>query len=256
HVAESIPRMTRRVVTYGIDAPSADLTATSVSLEPFGAAAVVLRGRGGAEPAESARAPLGALALQVPGRHNLLNALAAVAVGLELGLSYERIARALGEFRGVERRFDVRGEPNGILVIDDYAHHPAEIAAVLEAAQRLGRRLIVAFQPHRFTRTAALLSQFGPSLRGADRVVLTDIYAAGEEPIAGVTLQALADAVRRAVDAPVEIAPSLDDLVGAVVRAARPGDAVLTLGAGSIGSVPDRLLRRLAEPAPRGEASP
>ena len=120
---------------------------------------------------------LGPLSLAVPGRHNLLNALATVAVGTELRLPFERIAAGLNEFRGAERRFEVRGEPNGILVVDDYGHHPTEIAAALAAARTLNRRLIVAFQPHRFTRTAALMDAFGPALDAADHIVLTDIYA-------------------------------------------------------------------------------
>jgi UDP-N-acetylmuramate--alanine ligase len=130
--------------------------------------------------------------------------------------------------------------------VDDYGHHPTEIAAVIAAAKTLNRRIVVAFQPHRFTRTSALMDQFGPALAGADHVVLTDIYAAGEERIDGVTLDALAAAVRRSVTVPVETAPALDDVVASIVRAARPGDVVVTLGAGSIGSLPDRLLEALA----------
>jgi len=188
---------------------------------------------------------LGPLTLNVSGRHNLQNALAAVAVGLELGLPFERITAGLAEFRGVERRFEVRGEPHGILVIDDYGHHPTEIAAVLEAARTLGRRIVVAFQPHRYSRTAALMDEFGPALAAAGFVVLTDIYSAGEDPIDGVTLDTLAAAIRRSVKGPVEVVPRLDDVVSALVRAARPGDVVLTLGAGSIGGVPDRLVEAL-----------
>ena len=183
--------------------------------------------------------------LHVPGRHNLLNALAAVAVGMELGLSFERVASGLKEFRGAERRFDVRGEPNGVLVVDDYGHHPTEIAAVLAAARAFGRRIIVAFQPHRFSRTAALMHAFGPALAGADRVLLTDIYSAGEEPIEGVTIAALAAAVRAAVGCPVDIIATLDELVPAIVRTVQPGDIVITLGAGSIGGVADRLVDAL-----------
>jgi UDP-N-acetylmuramate--alanine ligase len=188
---------------------------------------------------------LGPLALQVPGRHNLQNALAAVAVGLELGLSFERIAQELGEFRGVERRFEVRGEPGDILVIDDYSHHPTEIAAALDAARQLKRRLIVAFQPHRYTRTAALIEAFGPALAAANYILLTDIYTAGEDPIPGITIEKLASAIRRDVDAQVEIVPSLEDVVPALVRVAQPGDAVITLGAGSIGGIAERLIESL-----------
>ena len=178
-----------------------------------------------------------------------------MAVGLELGLSFERIGAGLQEFRGVERRFEVRGEPNGILVVDDYGHHPTEIAAALAAARGLKRRLIVAFQPHRFTRTASLMDAFGPALAAADHVVLTDIYAAGEDPIAGVTLDALAAAVGRGTSAPVDVVPAVGDLVAAIVRLARPGDVVMTLGAGSIGSVPELLIEALAKNAPRADGS-
>jgi UDP-N-acetylmuramate--alanine ligase len=168
-----------------------------------------------------------------------------VAVGIELGLSFDRVAAGLKDFRGAERRFDVRGEPNGILVVDDYGHHPTEIAAVLAAARTLGRRIVVAFQPHRYSRTASLMDAFGPALAAADHIVLTDIYAAGEDPIAGVTLEALGAAIRRRVSVPVDLVPRLDDLLPAIVRAARPGDVVITLGAGSIGGVADRLVAAL-----------
>ena len=234
NVAAILPRLTRRVVTYGLDRP-ADVTAADVTLRPFGSSARVSR-RG---------TPLGTLELSVPGRHNLLNALAAIAVATELGVPFERIASGLHDFRGAERRFEVRGEPNGILIVDDYGHHPTEIAAVLAAARTLGRRVIVAFQPHRYSRTAALMEDFGPALAAADRVVLTDIYAAGEDPMPGVTLEALAAAVRKRVTAPVDVAPTLDDVVTAIAAAAREGDVVITLGAGSIGGVPDRLMEAL-----------
>ena len=262
NLAQVLPRMTRRVVTYGLESADADLTATGIELGPLSATATVQRrergtyaGRALKGAADSsaaagdrrkARVTLGTLALAVPGRHNLLNALAVVAVGMELGLSFDRIASGLKDFRGAERRFDVRGEPNGILVVDDYGHHPTEIAAVIAAARTFGRRIIVAFQPHRFSRTAALMDAFGPALGGADHVVLTDIYPAGEDPIPGVTLEVLGDAVRKSAAVPVDVVARLDDVVPAVVRVARPGDIVITLGAGSIGSVPDRLVEALA----------
>ena len=125
----------------------------------------------------------------MPGHHNLLNALAAVAVGLEIGAAVRAACTGLREFRGAERRFEVRGEPRGILVVDDYGHHPTEIAAVLAAARALERRIVVAFQPHRFSRTQALLDASAPRCAGADYVLLTDIYGAGEDPIPGVTLE-------------------------------------------------------------------
>jgi len=235
HLAAIVPRMTRRVTTYGLGARSATVTATEVELGPMTATATVVK----------AGQQLGRIELSVPGLHNLQNALATVAVGLELGLPFERIASGLAEFRGAERRFEIRGEPNGILVVDDYGHHPTEIAAVLAAARQLNRRVIVAFQPHRYSRTAALLDDFGPALAQADHVVLTDIYSAGEDPIPGATLDALVAAVRRHVKAPVDVAVRLDEVIPIVKRIAKPGDVVITLGAGSIGTLPDRLVEAL-----------
>jgi len=239
NLAAVLPRMTRRVTTYGLDG-DADISATGIVLGPLDGRASVTRRTG-----DGRTRTLGPVALNVPGRHNLQNALAAVAVGLELGLPFERISAGLAEFRGVERRFDVRGEPNGILVVDDYGHHPTEIAAVLAAAKSLGRRMIVAFQPHRYTRTAAQLHAFGPALAPADHIVLTDIYSAGEDPIEGVTIDTLAETVRRESGRPVDVVHRVDDVTPLLVRLARPGDIVLTLGAGSIGSVAARLVDAL-----------
>jgi UDP-N-acetylmuramate--alanine ligase len=239
-----LPRVTRPVITYGIDSTTAHVGATEVVLRPFGVSATVVRRAAGGERATST---LGSLTLRVPGRHNLSNALACTVVGLELGLSFEQIAGGLADFRGAERRFEVRGEPRGILVIDDYGHHPTEIAAVIAAARTLGRRIIVAFQPHRFSRTAALKSAFGPSLADADHVVLTDIYSAGEDPIPGVTVEALATAIRERTGRPVDVVVTLSDVAPALARLARPGDVVITLGAGSIGSVPESLIELLSQ---------
>jgi UDP-N-acetylmuramate--alanine ligase len=246
-VVEILPRVVRRVRTYGLDAPNADFSATDIELGPLTARAVVRRPARRTRDRDNTLATIGELSLSVPGRHNLQNALATVAVGMELGLSFERIAAGLREFRGAERRFEVRGEAGGVLIVDDYGHHPTEIAAVLEAARQLKRRVIVAFQPHRFSRTAALLDRFGPALSAADRVILTDIYPAGEDPIEGVTLEALATAVRRTSSTPVDVAPTLDDVVDLLARVSRKGDLVITLGAGSIGTVPDRLIKALGE---------
>jgi UDP-N-acetylmuramate--alanine ligase len=236
------PRITRRLVTYGLERQDAHIMASEVELGPFGGRCVVhRRGPGGIET-------LGRLELAVPGRHNLQNALAAVAVGERVGLDFDRIAPALAAFHGAERRFERHGEVNGVLVIDDYGHHPTEIAAVMDAARAaLQRRLVVAFQPHRYSRTAHLMDAFGPALREADEIVLSDIYAAGEEPIAGVTVERLAESIRQGSGRRVHVARTLDDVLSQVLSVVRRGDAVITLGAGSIGQIPKRLTKALAD---------
>ena len=244
-LAHVLPRFTRRVVTYGIsDGPASagpfDVSAMDVVLEGFGSRCVVVQRHGGA-PVE-----LGLLTLAVPGLHSVRNALAAVAVGLELDVPFAKIASALAEFHGAERRFERRGIVHGISVVDDYGHHPTEIAAVLSAA-RAARpaRIVVAFQPHRYTRTRDLMAEFGTALAAADEVVLTDIYAASEEPIAGITVEALAAAVSAGRQQPAHVVRRLDDVAAAVADLARPGDLVLTLGAGSIGGLATALLAEL-----------
>jgi UDP-N-acetylmuramate--alanine ligase len=245
-LAAVLPRVNRRVVTYGLNDGPAEagpsVRGVDVELGAFGGRCVVYRGDG------SNRERLGALQLSIPGRHNLQNALAAVAVADRLGIDFSHVASALADFRGAERRFERRGEAGGVLVVDDYGHHPTEIAAVLAAARAtLGRRLVVAFQPHRYTRTHRLMGAFGPALREADEIVLTDIYAASEDAIPGVTIEALAEAVRSGSGRPVRVAKSLDDVIPAILEIARPGDAVITLGAGSIGSLPSRLIEALGQ---------
>ncbi|MEZ5286056.1 MAG: UDP-N-acetylmuramate--L-alanine ligase [Vicinamibacterales bacterium] len=242
-LAPVLQRLTRRTITYGIDEAGAEIRAEDVVLEGFGARCTVrrrhVRGDGRSEP-------LGSLVLQVPGRHSVLNALAAVAVGLELDVPFDRMAAALAEFRGAERRFQHAGTVGGVRVVDDYGHHPTEIAAVVSAARaaRPGR-LIVVFQPHRYSRTRDLLAEFGRALADPDEVVLTDIYAAGEEPVPGVTLDVLAAAVDAQRSRPSLVVPALTDLPAAVAGIAREGDLVLTLGAGSIGGVAPRLVAAL-----------
>ena len=244
-LARLLPRLTRRVITYGIDAPDADLGATDVTLAGFGSTATVVRrtvAGGGAPPVET----LGPLRLQVPGRHSVLNALAAVGVGLELGVPFAVLAEALAGFQGAERRFERRGVVHGITVVDDYGHHPTEIAAVIAAARAADpRRVVVAFQPHRYTRTAQLLPEFAAVLAAADEVVLTDIYGAGEAPIPGVDVTALAAAVDRRRPRPAVVVRALDELAPAVAALAAPGDLVITLGAGSIGGVAARIVAEL-----------
>ncbi len=232
--------MKRRVITYGLDNDAASLTARDIELGPFGGRCVVHR-QGPDRPGR-----LGVLELPVPGLHNLQNALAAVAVADFLEVPFADVAAALREFHGAERRFERVGEADGVLVVDDYGHHPTEIAAVLAAARAtLDRRIIVAFQPHRYSRTARLLEAFGPSFAEADEVVLTDIYAAGEDAVPGVTVEALGEAIARGSGRPVRVVRALDEVVTALMAIARPGDVVITLGAGSIGTLARRVLRAL-----------
>jgi UDP-N-acetylmuramate--alanine ligase len=234
------PRVTRRLVTYGIDHTDGHIVATDVELGAFGGRCIVHRRSGdGVET-------LGQIELPVPGRHNLQNALAAVAVGERVGLDFARVAAALSTFHGAERRFERHGEVNGVLIVDDYGHHPTEIAAVMAAAKStLDRRLIIAFQPHRYSRTAQLMEAFGPALRQADEIVLADIYAAGEEPIPGVTVDRLAESIRKGSGRPVHVARTLDDVMATLQRIVKAGDAIVTLGAGSIGTLPRRLREAL-----------
>jgi UDP-N-acetylmuramate--alanine ligase len=244
HLRAMADRIGRRVITYGITTDRADFVGTDVKLASGGSRCVVQH-----RPGRSGKGTLGEFTLQVPGRHNLLNALAAVAVGIELGLPFERIASALREFRGAERRFEFKGEKKGVTVVDDYGHHPTEIAAVLEAARTLGAsRVVVAFQPHRYTRTQQLMQEFADVLGGADVVVLTDIYSAGEDPIEGVTVEALAQHTRSRAGGRVQVVHELEDVAVHVARLARSGDLVITLGAGSIGTVGPRILELLGEP--------
>jgi UDP-N-acetylmuramate--alanine ligase len=237
------PLMARRVITYGLaeDVPS-DVHGRGLSLEAFGSTCTVMR----TEP-DGRTSHLGALQLRVPGRHNMLNALAAVAVALEVGIPFARIATALAEFRGAERRFQVRGEAAGVMVVDDYGHHPTEIAAVIAAARAgIDRRVVVVFQPHRYSRTSQLMPEFSVALAAADEVVLTDIYAAGEQPMPGVTVEALTEAIRVTAGCPVHLVKALEDLPAAVAKLSRPGDLVVTLGAGSIGGIGDQILAAIA----------
>jgi len=235
-----VPRMARRTITYGFH-PDAAVR----GLDPTGDGRSARCGLSYHVHGVPAGAGDGVVALQVPGRHNLQNALAAVAVAIEIGVPLERALDALADFRGAERRYEHRGVQRGVTVVDDYGHHPTELAAVLRAARDgAPSRLVAVFQPHRYSRTRDCLEQFGPSLAAADVVILTDIYPAGEAPIPGISLDTLADAIRPHVgDLVVE--PRLDALPDAVATRVRAGDLVLTLGAGSIAAVGDRILAAL-----------
>jgi UDP-N-acetylmuramate--alanine ligase len=230
----------RHVVTYGFD-ESADVTALDMHLKGFGSVCTVRARKPGGRTVE-----LGQLQLAIPGRHNVLNALAAVAMSRELGIAWSDISRALVGFHGAERRFQQHGDAGGVTVVEDYGHHPTEIAAVVAAAKPIPTgRLILAFQPHRFTRTQLLLSEFGRAFAGADVVVLTDIYAAGEDPIAGVTLDTLVDAVRSGFTGEVRVVRALADVPGDLASIAKPGDLIVLLGAGTIGSIARPVLAAL-----------
>jgi UDP-N-acetylmuramate--alanine ligase len=189
---------------------------------------------------------LGPFELHVPGKHNVLNATAAVAVGLQLGIPPEQIAAGLATFRGVNRRFQTVGVVNGVTVVDDYGHHPTEIRATLQAAKECGHsRVLVLFQPHRFTRTRDLMADFAVAFDEADALVVLDIYAASEQPIVGVSGESLAVAIRQQRGGDVSYASSLGEGVERLAAAAKPGDMILTLGAGSISQAGPMLVERL-----------
>lgn len=229
-----------RVVTYGIDEPSAQFRATDIRLEPDRSRfRVVVPGPGDENEAIE-------VSVAAPGRHNVEDALAAVAVGNELKVPGHTLAQALADFSGADRRFQLCGEVDGVVVIDDYAHHPTEIAAVLSTARlRAPTRLRIVFQPHRYSRTQRLLERFGEVLSTADELILTEVYAASEAPIPGVTAEAVGQAVARFAAIPVHYVTTLDAAVDTVVRNALPGDVIVTLGAGSIGTLPSRIMQAL-----------
>ncbi|HEX2933147.1 MAG TPA: cyanophycin synthetase, partial [Candidatus Binatia bacterium] len=189
---------------------------------------------------------LGKLRLKLPGRHSATNALAAVAVASELEIPFAHVVEGLGAFSGIHRRFELKGEPRGIMVIDDYGHHPAEIRATIGAIRdSWNRPLTVLFQPHRFTRTRDLFEEFLVAFEGADRLVVTEIYPAGEDPIAGVTGEALYQAIKRKGHLDVEFVADKNEIVGSVAGRFNDGDIVLTLGAGDIYKVGEALVEAL-----------
>src|SRR5262249_5699574 len=201
-----------------------------------------------------AGATLGALELRGAGPHTAPNALAAVAVGLELEIAFAHVAESLAGFRGVGRRFELRGEAAGVRVFDDYGHHPTEIAATLAAAKGLGGRVLVVFQPHRFTRTQALEAEFGGCFPDADRVWVMDVYAAGEPPIPGVSGRTVVDAARAQGARHVVSTPTAAEAVEAALADARAGDVLLTLGAGDVSKLGEILLAGLRRSPARGRA--
>jgi UDP-N-acetylmuramate--alanine ligase len=230
-----------RIITYGVNEGSCQVHGYDLVLEPNSSHCNVRIS------IDTITANV-RLQLPVPGHHNIQNALAAFAVGVYLGLSPEEVSAGLSQFTGTERRFQVLGEVNGIVVIDDYAHHPTEIEAVIATARlRKPDRLRVVFQPHRYSRTRRLLEEFGRALAGADDVIVTDVYGAGEEPLSGSTAAAITDAVRRVRSIPVRVVSLLDDLPKVVAGDSRPRDLVVTMGAGSIEAIGPKIVESLKD---------
>ncbi len=235
-----LPHIVKRYQTYGLsdrpDGPAPDFKATDLVMTQWETNfRAHYRGK-----------PLGPFRIAVPGVHNVSNALAAIAIGMELDVPVDLIRKGLASFAGVERRFQLRGEKNGVMVVDDYGHHPSEIRATLAAAKEgWARRLVVVFQPHRYSRTRDLLEEFARAFDRADVVVLTDIYAAGETPIPGVTGEKLFEVIRAAGHPAVRWVPRKDELPEQVRALVQPGDLVLTLGAGDVWKAGTGLLERL-----------
>jgi UDP-N-acetylmuramate--alanine ligase len=237
-----LPRVERRVVTYGMRKDSDFLISSG----------------GAAQPSSAVQSPitrfsvmyrqksLGEFEIHVPGQHNVLNATAAIAVGVGLDIAPEAIRQALKDFRGVDRRFQLKGSASGIDVIDDYGHHPTEIRATLAAARQCGySRVHVIFQPHRYTRTQLLIDEFAGAFHDADTVSILDIYPASEQPILGVTGEWLARRITEASGRKAEYSSSFADASTVIANEAKPGDMVLTLGAGNVSQLGPQILEQL-----------
>lgn len=227
----------KRRVTYGLNS-GADYQARNVSFQALTSACEVW---------ENDRC-IGSLELLVPGRHSILNALATVALARELGIDFDVIREALASFHGVHRRFELLGTVNDIYVVDDYGHHPTEIKETLRAAkQGQFNRTVCVFQPHRYTRTQFLYREFGAAFNQADLLIITDIYSAGEEPIAGVNSELIVNAVAAQAGPKTIYIPNLKDVVPYLLNVLQPGDLILTLGAGNVWSVGAELVQALAQ---------
>jgi len=225
-----IPQIERRIITYGFSVQS-DLSARDFAFEKFRSSSTLLaKGK-----------PVGPLRLQVPGMHNILNAMAAAAVGLDLDIAPKKILEALESYTGTGRRFELRKIVDDIMIIEDYAHHPTEIKATLEAAKRgFPRRAVAVFQPHRYTRLSKLMTEFATAFNQADVLVLTEIYPAGEDPIPGATGRALYEEVRKFGHKNVVFEPDLKKIGAVLGKILVPGDIVLVMGAGNINrTIPD-----------------
>jgi UDP-N-acetylmuramate--alanine ligase len=223
-VQEILPRIRRRHVTYGMS-PQADYSARNIAYQGLQTSFEVFH----------QKKPLGEFTVRMPGEHNVLNTLAVIAIADELGVPLDVMKEALQTFGGVARRFTVVAKPNGISLVDDYGHHPAEVQATLRAARRAYQeRVIVAFQPHRYTRTQNLFGEFARAFNDADLVFLTDVYPAGEAPIVGINSETLAKAMREHGHQAVEYVPDREQLIARLALVARPGDVVISLGAGDV----------------------
>jgi UDP-N-acetylmuramate--alanine ligase len=237
-VQDILPRVQRRVMSYGLS-PQAEVAAREVELLPRESSfTVTWRDEA-----------LGSIRLPVPGRHNVVNALAAVAVGLDLGVAFDQIREGIESFTGVDRRFHIRGEAGGVTVIDDYGHHPTEIRATLETVRHFAgaRRTVVLFQPHRYSRTKALWDDFCRAFHVADVLLVTDIYAASEASIPGVQSETLVGGIIERGHRHTRYVGSLDQAVAALKNEVREGDVVITLGAGNVWTAGDELLRSREE---------
>jgi UDP-N-acetylmuramate--alanine ligase len=241
HVQAVIPHVLRRRITYGLSA-QADVSAHAIRFDQgFGSNFTVWQGHEVA----------GEVSLRVPGLHNVYNALAAIAVAFELKVPFERIAEALASFTNADRRFQFKGEEAGVLIVDDYGHHPTEIKATLAAAKMgaSGRRIVVLFQPHRYSRTKDQMEEFARSFNNADMLFVTDIYAASEDPIPGITSEALTDAIKLFGHKNVNYVGALDGAAELLQKHVREGDMVITLGAGTVYRAGDQLLELLKKEA-------
>jgi UDP-N-acetylmuramate--alanine ligase len=236
NVREILPQVKKRYTTYGLSS-QADIRATHVKHDGFSTSFV----------AHYKGYRLGEISFRMPGAHNVLNAMACIAVAMELDVPFAAIQEGFARFGGVGRRFTVKGEPKGVMVVDDYGHHPAEIKATLNAARQgwPERRIIAAFQPHRYTRTSELFDEFVTAFYDADVLVLTDVYAAGEQPIAGATAERLAGEVRRHGQKDVTWIADREKIPEHLAAVVREGDIVITLGAGNIWQQGEALVRIL-----------
>lgn len=239
HIQDLLPRVKKRYATFGLSA-QADTYARNVEFGGMGSSFEVIHGG----------KSMGVFVLGIPGRHSVYNALAAISVGLELDIPVETIRAALKEFGGLHRRFYVKGEARGVMVVDDYGHHPTEIKATLSGAKTgWDRRTVVVFQPHRYTRTRDLMKEFFTAFNQADRLLVMDIYAAGEKPIPGVNAKMLADGIRSRGHKDAVYVKDHDGAVEWLVKNVAPGDILITLGAGDVWKVGETVLKRLEEDA-------